>query len=100
MDKLQDLRTDMVLKLIEAGIDVEVQHHEVATAGQAEIDMRYGTLVRMADQVMLYKYVIKNVGYQNGYTVTFMPKPLFRGQWLRHARSPDALDGWVNQFLR
>jgi glutamine synthetase len=76
-DKLQDLRSEMVLKLIDAGIPIEVQHHEVATAGQAEIDMRFGSLVKMADNVLLYKYVIKNVAYQNGYTVTFMPKPLF-----------------------
>jgi glutamine synthetase len=99
MDKLQDLRTDMVLKLIEAGIEVEVQHHEVATAGQAEIDMRYGTLVRMADQVMLYKYVIKNVGYQNGYTVTFMPKPLFEDNGSgMHVHQSLWMDG-VNQFF-
>jgi glutamine synthetase len=77
MDKLQDLRSKMILKLIECGVDVEVQHHEVGTAGQAEIDMRFDTLVKMADKVMLYKYVVKNVAYQNGYTVTFMPKPLF-----------------------
>lgn len=99
MDKLQDLRTDMVLKLIEAGIDIEVQHHEVATAGQAEIDMRYGELVRMADQVMLYKYVIKNVAYQNGYTVTFMPKPLFEDNGSgMHVHQSLWLDG-VNQFF-
>ncbi len=77
-DKLQDLRSEIMLKLIEAGINVEVHHHEVATAGQAEIDMRFDTLTKMADQVMLYKYIIKNVAYQNGYTVTFMPKPLFQ----------------------
>ncbi|HEV8633186.1 MAG TPA: type I glutamate--ammonia ligase [Chloroflexota bacterium] len=77
MDKLQDLRSEMVLKMIESGIRVEVQHHEVGTAGQAEIDMRFDTLVKMADQMMLYKYIIKNVAYQNGYTATFMPKPLF-----------------------
>lgn len=76
-DKLQDLRSLITLKLQEAGIKVERQHHEVATAGQAEIDMRFDTLTKMADQVMLYKYIIKNVAYENGYTVTFMPKPLF-----------------------
>jgi len=76
-DKLQDLRSQIVLKLIEAGIDVEVHHHEVGTAGQTEIDMRYGTLVKMADQVMMYKYVVKNVCAQNGFVATFMPKPLF-----------------------
>jgi glutamine synthetase len=77
MDKLQDLRSEMVLKMIEAGIEVEVHHHEVGTAGQAEIDMRFQTLTKMGDQVMLYKYIIKNVAYQHGYTATFMPKPLF-----------------------
>jgi glutamine synthetase len=59
------------------GIEIEVQHHEVGTAGQAEIDMRFDTLLRMADKLMLYKYVVKNVANQAGYTATFMPKPLF-----------------------
>jgi glutamine synthetase len=77
IDKLQDLRSRMVLKMIESGIDIEAQHHEVATAGQCEIDMRFGTLVNTADRVMLYKYVIKNIAYENGYAATFMPKPLF-----------------------
>ena len=60
-----------------AGIKIEVHHHEVGTAGQTEIDMRFGTLVKMADQVLMYKYIVKNVCYRNGYTATFMPKPLF-----------------------
>ena len=77
MDKLQDLRSRMILKMIETGIDIEVQHHEVGTAGQAEIDMRFDTLGAMADKVMMYKYIVKNVAYENGYTATFMPKPLF-----------------------
>ncbi|HZO88740.1 MAG TPA: type I glutamate--ammonia ligase [Chthonomonadaceae bacterium] len=77
IDSLQDLRTEMMLNLIEAGIEVEMQHHEVGTAGQAEIDMRFDTLVRMADKLQKYKYIIKNTAFQNGYTVTFMPKPLF-----------------------
>ena len=76
-DRLQDLRSKIMLAMISAGIEVEVQHHEVGTAGQAEIDMRFQTLTRMADQLMLYKYLVKNVCYQNGYTATFMPKPLF-----------------------
>jgi len=77
VDKLQDLRSKITLALEAAGIDVEVHHHEVGTAGQTEIDMRFGTLVRMADQTMMYKYIVKNVCDQHGYTATFMPKPLF-----------------------
>jgi len=77
MDKFQDLRSEMVLTLEKLGIDVEAQHHEVATAGQAEIDMRFKPLLQMADQLMWFKYVLKNVAYRNNHTVTFMPKPLF-----------------------
>jgi len=77
-DSLQDLRTEMMLNLIDAGIEVEMQHHEVGTAGQAEIDMKFNTLLRMADDLQKYKYIIKNTAVQNGYTVTFMPKPLFQ----------------------
>src|SRR6516162_5801256 len=77
MDKLQDVRTDMVLTLQKLGIPVEAHHHEVATAGQAEIDMRFQSLLKMADQVMMYKYVTKQVAARHGLVVTFMPKPLF-----------------------
>jgi len=77
MDKFQDLRTEMLLVLESLGIDVECQHHEVATAGQSEIDMRFKPLLQMADQLMWFKYVLKNVAYRNNRTVTFMPKPLF-----------------------
>ena len=77
IDSFQDLRTEMVLKLEQMGIEVEAQHHEVATAGQAEIDMKYSPLVDMADQLMMFKYVIKNVAHAHGRTATFMPKPLF-----------------------
>ena len=76
-DKFQDLRTEMMMVLQGLGIDVECQHHEVATAGQAEIDMRFKPLVQMADQLMWFKYVLKNAAYRAGHTVTFMPKPLF-----------------------
>jgi glutamine synthetase len=76
-DKFQDLRSDMLLTLESLGIDVECQHHEVATAGQAEIDMRFKPLLQMSDQLMWFKYVLKNVAYKAGHTVTFMPKPLF-----------------------
>jgi glutamine synthetase len=77
MDKFQDIRTEMVLILQALGIDIEAQHHEVATAGQCEIDMRFKPLLVMADQLMWFKYVLKNVAYQHNRTVTFMPKPLF-----------------------
>ena len=77
MDKFQDLRTQMVLTLEELGIETEAQHHEVATAGQSEIDMRFKPLLQMADQLMWFKYVLKNVAYRHNHTVTFMPKPLF-----------------------
>jgi glutamine synthetase len=76
-DMLQDVRTRMVRVLEEIGIAVEAHHHEVATGGQGEIDMRFETLTRMADNVMIYKYVVKNVARQRGMTATFMPKPLF-----------------------
>ncbi len=77
MDKFQDLRTEMLLVLEELGIAVECQHHEVATGGQAEIDMRFQPLLLMGDQLMWFKYVLKNVAARNGDTGTFMPKPLF-----------------------
>jgi glutamine synthetase len=76
-DSLQDIRTEMCLVMQQLGITVEAQHHEVATAGQAEIDMKFETLVKMADQLLKYKYVVKQVARQNGMTATFMPKPLF-----------------------
>jgi glutamine synthetase len=76
-DTQQDIRTEMCLLIEQLGVKIERQHHEVATAGQAEIDYRFDTLVRAADAMMVYKYVIKNVGKKHGKTVTFMPKPLF-----------------------
>jgi glutamine synthetase len=76
-DTLQDTRTEMVLLLEKLGIPVEAHHHEVATGGQGEIDMRFTTLTRMADSVMIYKYVVKGVAHKRGMTATFMPKPLF-----------------------
>ena len=77
MDKFQNIRTEMLLTLEKLGFDVECQHHEVATAGQAEIDMRFKPLVQMGDQLVWFKYVLKNVAYKHNHTVTFMPKPLF-----------------------
>jgi glutamine synthetase len=76
-DHYQDLRSEMVATLIKCGINIECHHHEVATAGQCEIDQRFDTMIKSADNMMLYKYVIRNVAYQYGKTVTFMPKPLF-----------------------
>jgi len=76
-DTYHDLRGDMVREMKKIGIAVEAHHHEVATGGQAEIDMRYAPLVRMADQFVWFKYIIKNVALRAGKTVTFMPKPVF-----------------------
>jgi glutamine synthetase len=76
-DSLQNLRSEMTEVMIRCGLNVECQHHEVATAGQAEIDLRFNNLLKIADELMLYKYIIKNVAKANGKTVTFMPKPLF-----------------------
>ena len=78
MDSLQDIRSEMVLLLEEIGVQVEVHHHEVGTAGQCEIDMRFDTLTSMADKFLKYKYIIKNVGRRHGKTVTLMPKPIFQ----------------------
>ena len=76
-DTYGDLRAEMVEELQKVGIVVEAHHHEVATAGQCEIDMEFAPLLQMADQFMWYKYIIKNVAKRNGKTVTFMPKPVF-----------------------
>jgi glutamine synthetase len=73
----QDLRSEMILTMMNVGIPIEVHHHEVATAGQAEIDMKFDSLVSMADKVMWYKYIVKNVARKHGKVATFMPKPLF-----------------------
>ena len=78
MDKFQDIRSEMSLEMERCGIEIEVQHHEVGTAGQAEIDMRFDTLLNTADKIMLYKYIVKNVAFKRGHTATFMPKPLFQ----------------------
>ncbi len=76
-DTLQDIRSEMALLLEELGVPVETHHHEVGAAGQAEIDIRFNTLVKTADNMMLYKYVTKNTARKHGKTVTFMPKPVF-----------------------
>jgi len=77
-DTYHDLRGEMVYEMMKLGIAVEAHHHEVATAGQAEIDMKYTSLLKMSDQFMWYKYVIRNVAKRAGKTVTFMPKPVFQ----------------------
>ena len=76
-DQLMDIRNEMMQTMIDCGMDVEAQHHEVATAGQCEIDLKFQNLVKMADQMCMYKYIIKNVAKKYNKTVTFMPKPLF-----------------------
>ena len=76
-DSLQDIRSEMLLTMEEVGIEMECHHHEVATAGQCEIDMRFAPLVKCADNLMWYKYIVKNVAKRHGKTATFMPKPLF-----------------------
>jgi glutamine synthetase len=76
-DHYQDLRSEMVLTMQNAGLTVECHHHEVASGGQTEIDLRFDSLVRAADRMLLYKYIVKNVANQHGKTVTFMPKPIY-----------------------
>jgi glutamine synthetase len=76
-DQLMDIRNEMMQTMIDCGMDVEAQHHEVATAGQCEIDLRFAELVKMADAMCMYKYIIKNVAKKYNKTVTFMPKPLY-----------------------
>ncbi|KKL71504.1 hypothetical protein LCGC14_2094280, partial [marine sediment metagenome] len=76
-DSFQDIRSEMILTMMDVGIPIEVHHHEVATAGQGEIDMKFDTLTSMADKVMWYKYIIKNIARKHGKVATFMPKPLF-----------------------
>lgn len=78
-DCYQDLRSEMTEKLVSCGIPVEVHHHEVASGGQSEIDMRFDSLVKMCDKVMMFKYIIKNAAREHNKTVTFMPKPLLGG---------------------
>ena len=76
-DQMMDIRNEMMVTMIECGLSVEAQHHEVGTAGQAEIDLKYDDLVTMSDAMCLYKYIIKNVAARHNKTVTFMPKPIF-----------------------
>ena len=77
VDTLSDIRSEMVIEMQKFGMVIEKQHHEVATAGQGEIDIVYDTLTKTADNIMIYKYLVKNVAARHGKTATFMPKPLF-----------------------
>jgi glutamine synthetase len=92
MDHYQDLRSEMVLNLEKVGIEIEVHHHEVGTAGQAEIDMRYDTLLKTADNVMKYKYVVKNTARKNGKTVDVHAEAALHGQRLGHAHPPEPVE--------
>ena len=76
-DSLQDMRSKMILTMARCGIPVEVHHHEVATAGQGEIDVKFDSLMRMGDKMMWYKYIVKNIAKKHGKVATFMPKPIF-----------------------
>lgn len=76
-DQTIDIRNEMMQSLIECGLEVECHHHEVGTAGQAEINLKFREILEMADHVMTYKYVVKNVAKRNDKTVTFMPKPVY-----------------------
>ena len=77
-DTLQDIRSEMVLTMQACGLDIEAQHHEVATGGQCEIDMRFQNLLTVSDHLTIYKYIVKNVARKHNKTATFMPKPLFQ----------------------
>ena len=77
-DSFQDLRSEMILTMIRSGIPIEVHHHEVATAGQAEIDMKFDTLTVMGDKCLMYKYIVKNIARKYNKVATFMPKPIFQ----------------------
>jgi glutamine synthetase len=76
-DQMMNIRNEMMQTMIDCGLDVECQHHEVGTAGQSEIDLRFNELVKMADDMALYKYIVKNVAARHNKTATFMPKPIF-----------------------
>ena len=100
MDSYQDLRSEMVKVLESVGVEIEVQHHEVGTAGQAEIDMRFDSMLRMADKLMLYKYVIKNVATARRQVGDLHAEADLHGQRLGHARAPVALEGRRAAVLR
>ncbi|MEK6233581.1 MAG: glutamine synthetase beta-grasp domain-containing protein, partial [Planctomycetales bacterium] len=76
-DQMMDIRNEMMQTMIDCGLSVEAQHHEVGTAGQSEIDLKYDEIVKIADDMCMFKYIVKNVAARHGKTVTFMPKPIF-----------------------
>jgi glutamine synthetase len=97
-DSYQDFRSEIILKMKEVGVPIEVHHHEVGTAGQAEIDMRFAPMTKMADNVMYYKYVIRNMARKYEKTVTFMPKPLFGDNGSGMHCHQSLWKGEINQF--
>ena len=97
-DTLQDLRSRMVMTLLESGIEVDVHHHEVGNSGQCEIGVKFNTLVNMADTLMKHKYIIKNVAAKNGFTATFMPKPIFQDNGSGMHTSVSMWQGGENLF--
>ena len=97
-DTLQDLRSRMVTTLLESGIEVDVHHHEVGNSGQCEIGVKFNTLVNMADTLMKHKYIIKNVAAKNGFTATFMPKPIFQDNGSGMHTSVSMWQGGENLF--
>ena len=100
MDQYQDLRSQMVLNLEKCGIKIEVHHHEVATGGQTEIDMRFDTMTKMADKVLLYKYVVKNTAKQTRQSGHLYAQAAVSGQRFRHALPPELVEVWEEYFLR
>jgi glutamine synthetase len=97
-DTLSDLRSEMVLTLLQCGVEVDVHHHEVGNAGQGEIGIKYDTLTKMADKLMLHKYIVKNTAAQNGFTATFMPKPIFQDNGSGMHTSVSMWKGGANIF--
>ena len=100
MDQYQDLRSEMVLNLEKCGIKIEVHHHEVATAGQTEIDMRFDTMTKMADKVLLYKYVVKNTAKQTRQSGHGHAQAAVSGQRFRHALPPESVESRQEYILR
>ncbi|MDA9101388.1 type I glutamate--ammonia ligase [Omnitrophica bacterium] len=97
-DSLQDFRSEIMLTLRKVGVPVEVHHHEVASGGQCEIDIRYSPLTKMADGLLMYKYVIKNIARKYNKTVTFMPKPIFNDNGSGMHIHSSIWKGSTNQF--